>query len=92
MVDDDPDSGPTTSTLTTLFCRKGYNIKIIAGDGWDTTLESVDIARNDGYIVANTLNGNPLPLQTEGRKGCWPLHLKGEAVFGGQQVGNIIAH
>ena len=41
------------------------------------------------YIVANTLNGQPLPFLTPGGKRSWPLHLKGAAVFGGQQVGNI---
>ncbi|HPU58823.1 MAG TPA: hypothetical protein PLG48_04855, partial [Candidatus Avimonas sp.] len=63
---------------------------LISGDGWKTTLDSADIARNNGYIVANTLNGEPLPLQTPAGKPCWPLHLKGPAVFGGQQVGNIV--
>ena len=69
----------------------GYSVKVKAGDGWDTTLSSLDIARNDGYIVANSLNGELLPLAIgDKNKPCWPLHLKGSEVFGGQQVGNVI--
>ncbi|MGI6551909.1 MAG: stalk domain-containing protein [Bacillota bacterium] len=90
MVDDDPDVGPYHFNFNDELAQKGYKIKIIAGDGWDTTLDSTAIARNNGYIVANTLNGEPLPLKTEAGKDSWPLHLKGEAVFGGQQVGNIV--
>ncbi|MGI6575593.1 MAG: S-layer homology domain-containing protein [bacterium] len=90
MVDDDPDAGPYHFNFNDDLASQGYQVNVIAGDGWKATFDSADIARNDGYIVANTLNGEPLPLKTEGGKGCWPLHLKGAAVFGGQQVGNIV--
>ncbi|HHU77004.1 MAG TPA: hypothetical protein GXZ24_08970 [Firmicutes bacterium] len=89
MVDDDPDPNPTHYTFSDDLAAQGYSIKIIAGDGWDTSLESADIAHSDGYIVANTLNGKPLPEKTPGGKDCWPLHLKGEKIHSGQQVGNI---
>ncbi|MEA2004433.1 MAG: dockerin type I repeat-containing protein [archaeon] len=68
---------------------EGYSVKVISGDGWSTCLDSADIARNDGYIVANKLNGSALPENTSSGKPCWPLHLKGANVTGGQQVGNI---
>ncbi len=90
MVDDDPDVGPYHINFNDELAQQGYDIKVIAGDGWDTTLDSAAIAHNNGYIVANTLNGEPLPLKTEGGKDCWPLYLKGSAIFGGQQVGNIV--
>ncbi len=90
MVDDDPDVGSDHYNFNDELAGQNYEVNVIAGDGWKATLDSADIARNDGYIVANTLNGEPLPMQTEGGKGCWPLHLKGSAVFGGQQVGNIV--
>ncbi|MDD3652580.1 MAG: hypothetical protein PHO01_00090 [Desulfotomaculaceae bacterium] len=90
MIDDDPDVGPDHFNFSDDLAAQNYEVNVIAGDGWKATLDSADIARNDGYIVANTLNGEPLPLQTEGGKGCWPLHLKGSAIFGGQQVGNIV--
>ena len=90
MVDDNPDAGPAHYNFNDELAAKGYNIKVIAGDGWDTTLKSSDIVRDDGFIVANTLNGEPLPLETAAGKDCWPLHLKGSKIQSGQQVGNIV--
>jgi PKD repeat protein len=90
MVDDNPDMGSFHYNFNQELANQDYEIKIIAGDGWSTTLSSADIARSDAYIVANTLNGEPLPLKTESGKDCWPLQLKGSAIAGGQQVGNIV--
>jgi PKD repeat protein len=89
MVDDNPDIGPDHYNFNDSLAAQGYSVKVTAGDGYNTTLASADIARNNGYIVANKLNGTDLPLLTPGGKLSWPLHLKGSAVFGGQQVGNI---
>lgn len=90
MVDDNPDIGNKHFNFNEELAALDYEIKIIAGDGWSTTLSSKDIAGSDAYIVANTLNGEPLPLKTAAGKGSWPLHLKGSAIGGGQQVGNIV--
>jgi len=89
MVDDNPDVGPDHFNFNDSIAAQGYSVKVSSGDGWDTTLASQAIARNDSYIVANTLNGLPLPTNLTSGKLSWPLHLKGAAVFGGQQVGNI---
>ncbi len=89
MVDDNPDTGPFHYNFNDTIAAWGYSVKVSSGDGWDTTLSSSDIAQNDSYIVANTLNGQPLPANLASGKLSWPLHLKGAAVFGGQQVGNI---
>jgi PKD repeat protein/DMSO/TMAO reductase YedYZ molybdopterin-dependent catalytic subunit len=89
MVDDNPDVGPDHYNFNDSIAAQGYTVKVSSGDGWDTTLASKDIARNDSYIVANTLNGQPLPRNLTSGKLSWPLHLKGAAVFGGQLVGNI---
>ncbi len=89
VIDDNPDVGPDHFNFNDSLAAQGYSVKITAGDGFNTTLASADIARNNGYIVANKLNGSDLPLLTPGGKRCWPLYLKGSAVFGGQQVGNI---
>ena len=89
MVDDNPDVGPDHFNFNDSIAAQGYSVKVISGDGWDTTLASKDIARNNSYLVANTLNGQPLPRNLTNGKLSWPLHLKGAAVFGGQQVGNI---
>jgi len=90
MVDDDPDVGPSHFNFNDALAATGYEVNVIAGDDWTATFDSSDIAHSDGYLVANTLNGDPLPLQTESGKPCWPLYLKGSEVFGGQQVGNIV--
>ncbi len=89
MIDDNPDLGPDHFNFNDSIAAQGYSVKVSSGDNWNTTLASADIARNDGYIVANTLNGEPLPMNLTSGKLSWPLHLKGSAVFGGQQVGNI---
>jgi DMSO/TMAO reductase YedYZ molybdopterin-dependent catalytic subunit len=90
MVDDDPDVGTYHFNFNDDLAAQHYEVNVISSDGWTATFDSADIARNNGYIVANTLNGEPLPLQTDSGKPCWPLHLKGSAVFGGQQVGGIV--
>ncbi|MDD1683994.1 MAG: hypothetical protein LUO98_09195, partial [Methanoregula sp.] len=89
MVDDSPDIGPDHFNFNDSIAAQGYSVKISSGDGWDTTVSSTDIARNNSYIVANNLNGSALPVNLTSGKLSWPLHLKGAAVFGGQQVGNI---
>ncbi|MDD2666873.1 MAG: hypothetical protein PHI74_07795, partial [Methanocellales archaeon] len=86
-VDDDVQHGP--GAFNDLLAADGYIVKVISSDGWSAELDSTDVARNDGYIVANKLNGSELPLETLSGKLCWPLHLKGPSVFGGQQVGGI---
>lgn len=90
VVDDDPDVGPYHFNFNDSLAAQHYQINVISSDGWKATLDSADIARSDGYIIANTLNGDPLPLKTPGDKPCWPLFLKGAAVFGGQQVGGVV--
>jgi len=87
-VDDEIQHG--AGAFNDTLALEGYSVKVIAGDGWSTCLDSADIARNDGYIVANKLNGSALPENTSSGKPCWPLHLKGTNVTGGQQVGNIV--
>jgi DMSO/TMAO reductase YedYZ molybdopterin-dependent catalytic subunit len=89
MVDDDTDHGP--GAFNDALAAQGYQIVITAGDGYDITLASTDVARNDDIIVANTLDGEPLPLMTSGDppKPLWPLRLSGADVSGGNKIGNI---
>ena len=71
------------------LAAKHYEVKVIGSDDWSAVFDSAAIARSSNYLVANTLNGEPLPVLTEGGKPSWPLHLKGDSVLGGQQVGSI---
>ena len=90
MVDDDPDSGPDHYNFNDALAAEGYSIKVTAGDGYAVNFESADIARNNDYIVANSLNGQPLPLlKPNSTKPCFPLQLIGPAVTSGKLIGNI---
>ena len=89
LVDDDPDAGPDHFNFNDSIAAQGYSVKVVGGDGWDTVLSSTEIARNDTFIVANTVNGKTLPANLTSGKLSWPLHLKGDGAFGGRQVGNI---
>ena len=61
MVDDNPDAGPDHFNFNDSIAAQGYSVKVTSGDGWDTTLSSQNIARNNSILVVNTLNGTPLP-------------------------------
>jgi uncharacterized repeat protein (TIGR02543 family) len=89
MVDDNPDIGPLHFNFNDDLATQGYEVNVISSDGWSATFNSADIARNGDYIVANTLNGESLPMLTEEGKLCWPLQLKGAAVDSGDLVGGI---
>jgi len=90
MVDDDPDVGPAHFNFNDGLAAEGYSVKVTAGDGYSINFESTDIARNNDYIVANTLNGEPLPLlRPNSTKPCFPLQMIGPAVTSGKLIGNI---
>ena len=61
MVDDNPDVGPDHFNFNDSIAAQGYSVKVTSGDGWDTTLSSQNIARNNSILVVNTLNGTPPP-------------------------------
>ncbi|MDD1711111.1 MAG: hypothetical protein LUQ37_09415, partial [Methanoregulaceae archaeon] len=88
MVDDDPDVGPLHFNFNDDLATQHYEVKVISSDGWSAVFDSAAIARSSDYLVANTMNGEPLIYG--GEKPSWPLHLKGAAVLGGQQVGGIV--
>ncbi|NLE76871.1 MAG: molybdopterin-dependent oxidoreductase [Chloroflexi bacterium] len=82
-VDDDVNHG--AGSFNDQLAALGYQVKVIAADGYSYTFGIADVARNSSIIVANTLNGQPLP---ESR---YPLRLVGSAlVSGGQRVGQIV--
>jgi len=75
------DGDPTT--LNSMLAELGYQIKIIAADGYSKTFDSSSVAFNDDIIVANLLNGDPLPPNR------WPLRINGPGLSGGQKVSQI---
>jgi DMSO/TMAO reductase YedYZ molybdopterin-dependent catalytic subunit len=87
-VVDDVETGHWT--FNSGLAAEGYSVKVTAGDGYSINFPSGDIALSDGYILANTLNGEPLPLlKPNSTKPCWPLQMIGPEVSSGQLVGNI---
>jgi hypothetical protein len=80
-VDDDVQHGE--GAFNDGLATAGYDVTIIASDGYSKTFASADIARNDNMIVANTLNGEELPTER------YPLRLVGPDLSGGQKVSMI---
>lgn len=61
----------------------GYDVNVIAADGYSITLDSATIARNDDIIVAYLLDDEPLP------ENHWPLRLVGPNLESSNWVGGI---
>ena len=85
---DDTDTHGSGSFNDTL-AGEGYDVTITACDGYSKTFSSVDLARNDSYIVACYLNGSDLPELTDSGKPLAPLKLVGSGLSSGQMIGNI---
>jgi len=62
----------------------GYTVKIIASDGYNITLNSNKIKRNNNIIVANELNDKPLPEK------YWPLRLVGSDLEKSEMIRNVV--
>lgn len=88
LVDDDQGHG--SGTFNEALAEKGYSIKVTGSDGYGVNFDSASVSMNDNIIVANTLNGTPLP-ETIGEKNkvCWPLRMVGSDVSAGQLVGGV---
>jgi DMSO/TMAO reductase YedYZ molybdopterin-dependent catalytic subunit len=81
-VDDDDAHGP--DAFNDELAGLGYQVRVVATDGFSHTFDIADVARNDDIIVASTLNADPLP------EGDYPLRLVGSDLTSGKQrVGQI---
>jgi len=88
LVDDDKKHG--SGAFNEALAAKGYSIKVTSSDGYSINFDGASAAKNNGIIVANTLNGDPLPMTIgEKKKPCWPLQMIGPAVSSGQKVGSV---
>ena len=86
---DDPE--PEDYSFNEELAAEGYIVKLTSWDGWVTELQVSDVAHNDnGYIIANTIDGEELPEFTPRDRASYPLHLRGEDVFSPNTVGGII--
>jgi uncharacterized repeat protein (TIGR02543 family) len=76
--DDDP------ATFNDSLAALGYDVKIIAADGYSKTITSTDIARDDTKIIANVFDGYTLPSNR------WPLRFVGPGLSGSLKVSQIV--
>jgi hypothetical protein len=81
FVDDDDQHSDTA--FNDAYAAAGYDVKVIASDGYSKTFASADVARNENMIIANTMNGTELP------EDLYPLRLVGPDLSGGQKVSMI---
>ncbi len=82
-VDDAVIHGP--GSFNDALAAAGYEITVSGSDGYNRTFTSADVARNDDIIVANNLNGQPLPA------GRFPLRLVGPGLSGADKVSEIVS-
>ena len=71
-------------TFNDLLAFAGYGVRVTASDGYDKVFTSMQVARNDSIIVANRLDGNPLPDDE------WPLRIVGDWLPGNMKVGQLV--
>jgi DMSO/TMAO reductase YedYZ molybdopterin-dependent catalytic subunit len=76
------DQDPTT--FNDGLAALGYSIRSTASDGYNRSVDSTLIARNDDILVANQMNGLPLPDDE------YPLRLVGTGLSSGQMVSMIV--
>jgi DMSO/TMAO reductase YedYZ molybdopterin-dependent catalytic subunit len=76
--------GPESEYLfNDLLALSGYTVTVTATDGYYKTFDSLTVARNDSFIVANKLDGVPLADDE------FPLKLVGPYLSGSQMVKQI---
>jgi DMSO/TMAO reductase YedYZ molybdopterin-dependent catalytic subunit len=63
----------------------GYEVQLVAADGFTLSLTSAEVKRNDALIVAYKRDGAPLP------ENQWPLRLVGATLQKSQMVGQIVS-
>jgi DMSO/TMAO reductase YedYZ molybdopterin-dependent catalytic subunit len=79
------DKGDTMKFNDTL-AQQGYTVKVITGYGYSESFNSSIIAHNDNIILADRLNGAPLPEADN----YWPLRLVGSGLTSDEMLKNIV--
>jgi hypothetical protein len=67
----------------TAAAEKGYEVQLIASDGFTLKLTSQEVAKNNAMVVAYKRDGDPLP------ENQWPLRLVGATLEKSQMIGQI---
>jgi hypothetical protein len=84
---DDEDQHSDNAFNAELAQSGAYKVVLTADDGHAVTIDGTEIARNNNYIVANTLDGLLIPETDDN----WPLRLVGPNLSGKQQIGQIVS-
>jgi hypothetical protein len=66
------------------LAEQGYTVRVISGNGAYREFTSLRMMHNSNIIVANTLNGAPLP------ETYWPLKLVGSELSDDEMICNIV--
>jgi hypothetical protein len=81
-VDDETKHGD--GAYNDKLADQGYTVKVVSADGYEVTLDSARIKRNNKIVVAYLVNGNPLDDKD------FPLRLVGSDLQPNEMVGRII--
>jgi DMSO/TMAO reductase YedYZ molybdopterin-dependent catalytic subunit len=84
-VDDGVEHQHGTGAFNDALAAAGYSVNVSAPNGFSYTFASATVARNNDIIVANTMNGVPLPDDK------YPLALVGSALTSEEQNVSKIA-
>jgi DMSO/TMAO reductase YedYZ molybdopterin-dependent catalytic subunit len=79
----DDDNRHESGAFDDDLAAQGYQISVVAGDAYSVTLESTDIARDDGIILVYLLDEEPLG------EDHWPLRLVGASLPKSSWVGAV---
>jgi DMSO/TMAO reductase YedYZ molybdopterin-dependent catalytic subunit len=82
-VDDANSHSNETKAFNDATADAGYEVQVVAADGYSQTFTSSDIKRNNNVIVSFRRDGGPLP------ENQWPLRLVGPNMSSKQMVGQI---
>ena len=84
---DDGNVHKTTNAVRAFndtLALQGYTVRVINGNGDYIEFTSLRVMRNSAIIVANRLNGAPLP------EPYWPLKLVGSGLSNDEMICNIV--
>jgi hypothetical protein len=84
---DDNDVHTTNSSVRAFndtLAYMGYIVKVTSSNDLSVEFNSTRVARNGNIIVANRLNGAPLPDQ------FWPLRLVGSGISSDEMLINVV--
>jgi hypothetical protein len=66
------------------LANEGYTVNVINGQGTIQSFNSTYVAHNDNIIVAEELNGAPLPAP------YWPLRIAGSGLTSSEMLVNVV--